>query len=67
MKPMGTKPGTRADPLIAELERRGVDWRQLLSRLRMSPDERLRHLEEFVEDIQELRRDVARSRSRARG
>ena len=60
-EPMNGRPDTGADPLIADLERRGVDWRQLLGRLRMSPDERLRHLEEFIEDVHALRQDLARS------
>jgi len=47
------------------LEQRGIDWRQLLSRLRMTPDERLRHLEEFLEDIRVLRDDMAQSQRRA--
>ena len=46
-------------------EQQGIDWRQLLMRLRMTPDERLRHLEEFIDDMQALRRDVARSRRSA--
>ena len=50
------------DPLLRDMERRGVDWRQLLTRLRMTPDERLRHLEEFMDDMRALREDVARSR-----
>lgn len=53
------------DPLLRDLERQGIDWRQLLTRLRMTPDERLRHLEEFIEDMQSLRQDVARSRRHA--
>jgi hypothetical protein len=53
------------DPVLRDLERQGIDWRQLRTRLRMTPDERLRHLEEFIEDVQALRRDVARSRRRA--
>lgn len=52
------------DPVLRDMERRGVDWRQLLSRLRMTPDERLRHLEEFMDDMRALRQDVARSRHR---
>jgi len=50
------------DPLLRDMERRGVDWRQLLTRLRMTPDERLRHLEVFMDDMRALREDVARSR-----
>jgi len=64
--PMTGRQPVAHDPIIAELERSGVDWRQLLGRLRMSPDERLRHLEEFIEDVQQLRQDLARSRSQAR-
>ena len=48
--------------VLADLEKRGIDGRQLLGRLSMSPDERLRHLEEFVGDMRQLRRDVGRSR-----
>ena len=53
------------DPVLRDLERQGIDWRQLLTRLRMTPDERLRHLEEFIADVQALRQDVARSRRHA--
>jgi hypothetical protein len=52
------------DPVLQRLEQRGVDWRQLLGRLRMTPDERLRHLEEFMADVHELREDMAQSRRR---
>ncbi len=52
------------DPVLRDMERRGVDWRQLVSRLRMTPDERLRHLEEFMDDMRALRADMARSRRR---
>jgi hypothetical protein len=48
--------------MAREWERHGIDWRQLMMRLRMTPDERLRHLEEFIDDMGALRRDVARSR-----
>jgi hypothetical protein len=51
--------------VLAGLRERGIDGPQLLSRLGMSPDERLRHLEEFVGDMRALRRDVARSRARS--
>jgi hypothetical protein len=60
--PAQREPG---DPFLRDLERQGIDWRQLLTRLRMTPDERLRHLEEFIDDMQALRQDVARSRRRA--
>lgn len=53
------------DPILRDMERRGIDWRQLLMRLRMTPDERLRHLEEFMDDMRALRQDVARSRRQA--
>ena len=60
----GLPEGDATDPLLLDLERRGIDWRQLQMRLRMTPDERLRHLEEFMEDVRALRADVVRSRRR---
>ena len=52
---MSVAPSSDGAPPPAEIDENGVDRAQIRAMLRLTPEERLRYVEEFVESALEIR------------